>query len=45
MGYSGQKTKGALAPISQAYEIQLCGGARGGLLLAGVSLVELHQLD
>ena len=24
MGYSGQKTKGALAPISQAYEIQLC---------------------
>ena len=26
MGYSGQKTKGALAPISQAYEIQLCAG-------------------
>ena len=24
MGSSGQKTKGALAPISQAYKIQLC---------------------
>ena len=24
MGSSGQKTKGALEPISQAYEIQLC---------------------
>ena len=30
MGSSGQKTKGLLAPIYQAYKNQLCAGAGAG---------------
>ena len=50
MGYSGQKTKGALAPISQAYEIQLCGPApqalaQGGYTWQGATFPLGQELD
>ena len=45
MGSSGQKTKGALAPISQAYEIQLCGALLQVQLVEEGAAVALELAD